>query len=122
MFKVTGKKFLITTLAITIITFGASLIWINRQSPKDESYTHAPDYSWVTGQLQYQDIEGGFWTIDYQDATDKFGGKFVLGKDPRLASFKSGDYVKITGQISPNQVSIYQSGTLYNLEFIDLYQ
>ena len=101
-----------------MIIFGASLILLNRQPPKDESYTHAPDYSWVTGQLQYQDIEGGFWIIRFGSRDVPYNGQFVLGKDPRLQNFKDGDLVKITGEISDEQASIYQAGTLYQIETI----
>ena len=115
-----AQKFFITALVAVIITFAASLIWINRQPPKDESYTHAPDYSWVTGQLQYQDIEGGFWIIRFGSRDASYNGQFVLGKDPRLQNFKDGDLVKITGQISQEQISIYQAGTIYTLQSIEL--
>ena len=114
-----AQKFFITALVAVIITFAASLIWINRQPPKDESYTHAPDYSWVTGQLQYQDIEGGFWIIRFGSRDAPYNGQFVLGKDPRLQNFKDGDLVKITGKISQDQISIYQAGTTYTLQSIE---
>ena len=118
----TRPRILIFVLVIISI-FAASLILINRRNLLDKPAAgHAADYSWVIGRLEYSQIEGGFWAIDYQDVTDKFGGKFVLGKDPKLANFQTGDLVKITGKISQEQISIYQSGTLYDLESIDLYR
>ncbi|MBI2621163.1 MAG: hypothetical protein HYW63_00765 [Candidatus Levybacteria bacterium] len=113
------KKVFITVLVAIVIAFGASLILLNRQPPKDESYAHAPDYSWVTGQLQYQDIEGGFWIIRFGSRDAPYNGQFVLGKDSRLQNFKNGDLVKITGKISQDQISIYQAGTIYTLQSIE---
>lgn len=84
--------------------------------------THAPDYSWVIGELEYNPTEGGFWQIRFGKENDSYHGKFVLGNHPKLSRFRHGDVVKITGKISEDQVSIFQAGTLYNLESIDLYR
>lgn len=116
-----AKKFLIPLLVLVALLLVAILISINRFSSR-EAPSHAPDYSWVIGRLGYNPIEGGFWQIRFGKENDSYHGKFVLGKHPKLSSFRHGDLVKITGKISEDQVSIYQSGTLYNLESIDLYQ
>lgn len=113
----TRRQILILILVIIGI-FAASLVFSSQRNLLKEPASHAPDYSWIVGRLEYSQIEGGFWTIDYQDATDKFGGKFVLGRDLRLEGFADGDLVKIAGQIAQNQVSIYQAGTLYQIESI----
>lgn len=113
----TRRQILIFVLVIIGI-FAASLIFTSQRNLFTKPASHAPDYSWIVGRLEYSQIEGGFWAIDYQDATDKFGGKFVLGRDLRLEGFAPGDLVKITGQIAQNQVSIYQAGTLYQIESI----
>ena len=117
----TRPKILILILVIIGI-IAASLVFTSGRNLLKEPSSHAPDYSWIVGRLEYSQIEGGFWVIRYENQTDKFGGKFVLGNDSRLANFKSGDLVKITGRISDEQVSFYQSGTLYDLESIDFYR
>lgn len=121
MSKVFAKKFLIPLLILVALLLVAILISINRFSSR-EPLSRAPDYSWVIGRLEYNSIEGGFWQIRFGKENDPYNGKFVLGNQPQLSRFRHGDLVKITGKISQDQVSIYQSGTLYNLESIDLYQ
>lgn len=114
----TRRQILIFVLVIIGI-FAASLILINRRNLLDKPAAHhAADYSWVVGRLDYSQIEGGFWIIRYENQTDQFGGKFVLGRDSKLEGFADGDLVKITGQIAQNQVSIYQAGTLYQIDSI----
>lgn len=116
-----AKKFLLLLLILVALLLIAISISVYRFSSQ-ESSTHAPDYSWVIGELEYNPIEGGFWQIRFGNESAPYGGKVVLGRDLRLANFKSGDLVKITGKISQDQVSIYQAGTLYDLESIDLYR
>ena len=118
-----SKKLLIIVLAIIIIFgfFGTS-IWLGKQktTSKSQSFTHSADYSQLIGELIYSELEGGFWQIRYGEVNDRYGGKFVLGNEPRLANFKNGILVKITGYISEKQVSSYQAGTLYTIESIEL--
>lgn len=117
-----SKKFWLAVLGSITILLIVVLVTINRPSSPKVPFDHAPDYSWVIGELEYNPIEGGFWQIRFGNESAPYGGKFVLGKDPKLANFQSGDLVKITGKISLNQVSIFQAGTLYDLESIDLAQ
>src|SRR3989344_7294334 len=118
MSKLFVKKFLLPLLILVVVLLISVLVSVNRFSSQ-EVLTHAPDYSWVTGQLQYQDIEGGFWIIRFGSRDVPYNGQFVLGKDPRLQNFKDGDLVKITGEISDEQASIYQAGTIYTLQSIE---
>lgn len=117
-----SKKFWLAVLGSITILLIVVLVTINRPSSPKVPFDHAPDYSWVIGELEYNPIEGGFWQIRFDKENDPYHGKFVLGNQPQLSRFRQGDLVKITGKISPNQISIYQSGTLYNLESINLYQ
>lgn len=121
MSKVLSKKFLLFLLILLGFLLIAVLVSVNRFSPR-EAPTYAPDYSWVIGRIEYNSTEGGFWQIRFGKENDPYHGKFVLGNQPKLSSFGHDNLVKITGKISPNQISIYQSGTLYDLESIDPYQ
>lgn len=121
MSKVLTKKFLLFLLILLGFLLIAILVSVNRFSAR-QPLAHAPDYSWVIGKLEYNPIEGGFWQIRFGKESDLYHGKFVLGNQPQLSSFRHGDLVKITGKISQDQVSIYQAGTLYDLESIDLYK
>lgn len=114
------KKSALFFVLIAMIFLAGVLLLRDLKSSKTKisSFDHAADYSWISGRIEHQDLEGGFWIIKYNEANDKFGGKFVLGNDPRLTNFQNGDIVKITGKISENQISIYQAGILYQLESI----
>ena len=115
----TRLRILILILVIIGI-LATSLVFTSRGNLLKKPVSHASDYSWVIGELEYNPVEGGFWQIRFGKENDPYRGKFVLGEDPKLSRFRHGDLVKITGKISQDQVSIYQSGTLYNLESIDL--
>ena len=121
MSKVLSKKFLLFLLILLGFLLIAVSVSVNR-FPSRQPISHAPDYSWVIGRLEYNPIEGGFWQIRFGKEDNSYHGKFVLGNQPQLSPFRHGDLVKITGKISPNQISIYQSGTLYDLESIDFYK
>lgn len=122
MSKVFAKKFLLPLLALVVLLLVAFSISVTRFSPRDQPLTHAPDYSWVIGRLEYNPIEGGFWQVRFGNQGDAYNGVFILGNDRKIEGFKNGDLVKITGKIAEEQISIYQAGTLYNLESIDPYQ
>lgn len=92
-------------------------------SAGDAAFGHGPGYSWVAGELYYNELEGGFWGIRYiadpaAAAADPHGGRFVLGKDPRLQSFRPGDRVRLEGRISSGQASIFMAGTIYQFDDI----
>jgi len=102
-------------LAIILALVGTA-IFLSRP----RAFSHAPDYSWVTGQLYYSNLEGGFWGIRYGGmGEDKYNGHFVLGaKLP--GDFKDGDLVRVKGQIAEEQVSIFMAGWIYKVEEIEL--
>lgn len=112
-----SKKFLLALLLLFTILSIAILATIKFSSSK-QAPAYAPDYSWVIGELEYNPIEGGFWQIRFGKQDDSYNGKFVLGNRPEFSRFRHGDLVKITGRIAQNQVSIYQAGTLYQIESI----
>ncbi len=92
-------------------------------SAADVSFGHGPGYSWVAGELYYNELEGGFWGIRYiadpaAAAADPHGGRFVLGRDSRLQGFNTGDRVWLQGRISSGQASIFMAGTIYHFDEI----
>lgn len=86
---------------------------------KESSPYHAPDYSWVVGKLRYNLIGEGFWELIFVDDTDsKYGGKFVLGNPNGIELYKDGDSVKVTGRVSGEGGSFYQTGSRYEVSSI----
>ncbi|WP_157369624.1 hypothetical protein [Zavarzinella formosa] len=65
-----------------------------------ERFGHGTDYRWVAGVLDKHQ-RGGYWTLRYADfaADDVWGGKVRLIDDPRLATFRNGDYVYLEGDL-----------------------
>lgn len=63
--------------------------------------SHAHDFSWVRGQIKYENIEGGVWVLIYNPkpaAHDKYQGKFQLLLPANLAvKLKTGEKVVVTG-------------------------
>lgn len=68
---------------------------------EDARYGHAPDYSWVRGQLQVTQGRDNTtcWTLRYDPGgADQYGGRFYLmGNMPDV--FKEGDFVQVRGQL-----------------------
>jgi hypothetical protein len=85
-------------------------------------YGHNADHTRLTGRLVWSGLEGGHWQIEYVDpedaravAADRYRGRFTLGRPKELADFKSGQWVELTGRVRPDAVSIYMTGTLYQV-------
>lgn len=111
------KVLLVVLLAVAVIVVIMSNL--NSQAPSSRKLDYAQDFSWVQGRLELNPVEGGFWQIRFGSQNAPHDGKFVLGNDPKLYQFEDGDLVKITGEISPQQVSIFQAGTMYEIISIE---
>ncbi len=84
-----------------------------------QAFSHGENYTWVSGELRRSDLEGGFWQIIYLREgvePDQYGGRFTLGTAPLLDEFEAGDRVVIFGRIAREQASIFQSGTIYEID------
>lgn len=79
---------------------------------------HADDYSWVQGRLHYAHVNGGAWVVRYMplDRVDKYGGSMVLTRDARLADYKEGQMVRVSGEILSEHASVYLGGPLYRVD------
>jgi hypothetical protein len=92
-------------------------------SPRYESRAgHAPDYSWLTGQLFYVHADGGLWVLRYAPLSteDANGGGVVLARDLRMDSYRDGDLVTVHGQLLGQKSSIFLGGPLYQGKTIEL--
>lgn len=68
--------------------------------------TVGPDSVWVGGQLEHQDLEGGFWAVTSQ------GNRFVLSANPP-EGFRAGDTVIVTGSVNTDEMSAANAGPQY---------
>jgi len=83
---------------------------------------HAPDYSWLTGQLFYVHADGGLWVLRYAPLwkEDPNGGSMVLARDVHMDTYKEGDLVTVHGEILNRHSSVFLGGPLYRAQSIEL--
>ncbi|GIW80573.1 MAG: hypothetical protein KatS3mg105_2380 [Gemmatales bacterium] len=70
-------------------------------SPRAIAYSHAPDYSWLVGELYFVHSRQS-WHVRYSplDETDRYGGSVRLVGTGPMKRFKSGELVRVHGYIS----------------------
>ncbi len=63
-------------------------------------FGHAPDYHWVSGQVEYCRIRKE-WRLRYAsvDETDRYGGRLVLVENEHLGYLSDGQYVRVEGHL-----------------------
>ena len=83
---------------------------------------HAPDYSWLTGQLFYVHADGGLWVLRYAPLwkEDPNGGSVVLARDLHMDDYHEGDLVTVHGEILSPRSSVFLGGPLYRASKISL--
>src|SRR5439155_23142268 len=83
---------------------------------------HAPDYSWLTGQLFYVHADGGLWVLRYAPLwkEDPNGGSVVLARDLRMDDYHEGDLVTVHGEILSPRSSVFLGGPLYRASKISM--
>jgi len=83
---------------------------------------HAPDFSWITGQLSYVHADGGLLVLRYAPVSkeDKNGGSVVLARDLSMESYREGDLVTIRGQLLDHRASLFLAGPQYQARSISL--
>jgi hypothetical protein len=69
-------------------------------------FAHAPDYSWVSGQVEHCRIRKE-WRLRYAsvDETDRFGGRLTLIENEHLSYLTDGQYVRVAGHLITNDES-----------------
>jgi hypothetical protein len=70
------------------------------QAQGPAGFGHAPDYSWVTGELEHIRARN-VWRLRYApaDQEDRFGGTVLLVGDGLPAERKNGQIVRVEGQL-----------------------
>ena len=83
----------------------------------DPCFAHAPDYSWLTGELQYLADEHA-WRIRYAsvDEDDQYGGSLTLVDCGPMTNYLSGQKVRIEGH--PNDGDSNDGSTTYKVTSI----
>lgn len=81
----------------------------SREEPSSSSrrtaFSHADDYSWLSGQLQYSRFNKT-WRLRFAslDEIDPYGGSVTIVDDLRLAGCKDGQMVRVDGHLlNPGQ-------------------
>jgi hypothetical protein len=77
-------------------------------------FQHAPDYSWLAGQLRYCKPEN-CWKLRYAslDENDRYNGEVTLIDYPALEYLKDGQYVRVNGQlVDPSK---REAGSVYKV-------
>src|SRR5262249_16262946 len=93
------------------------------ETPKAEvAPTHAGDYSWLEGTLEFMHGGSNLWKVRYASLSedDPFGGSVILDSDIRLERFHEGDIVHVEGELVRTRSSVYVSGPLYRVHSIRL--
>ena len=88
--------------------------------PTTPPQSFGPNFEWVEGRLQYSDLEGGTWTLEFMENPgdgDPYGGKFVLPEGVP-EGFQAGDLVRVTGSVAEQQMGINMAGTYYEVKSI----
>jgi hypothetical protein len=70
-------------------------------------------HQWVQGVVSY-DARQQAWGIVYNinpDPADPHAGYLTLGDDPRLASLKDGDVIRVDGEVDPSRPDMYNRAT-----------
>jgi hypothetical protein len=83
----------------------------------DPCFGHAPDYSWLRGELQFM-AEEHAWRIRYAsvDEDDQYGGSMTLVDCGPMTNYSSGQKVRVGGH--PNDSDPKDASTTYKVTSI----
>jgi hypothetical protein len=94
----------VTESASTVVAHGSSVTPPRRRVFADitahPAFAHAPDYSWLVGQLAYSHTRRT-WTVRYAsvDETDRYGGSVTLESGTNLEQLREGMLVRVQGRV-----------------------
>jgi hypothetical protein len=79
---------------------------------------HAPDFSWIQGELEYSHLGGGIWKVRYApiSSDDEYGGSVILASEPQ--GVESGDMVYVEGRMTEQQRPGAMRNPIYRAERI----
>lgn len=87
---------------------------ITQSYPK---YGHAKDFSWVSGILKYNTLEGGCWTLIFSQEPGKadayYGILAIENASDYKYKLKDGDLVVLEGKVSGSKFSMACPPNLY---------
>ena len=100
-----------------VINFSNSIfqkIIINQRTIKYPQYGYASDLSWVAGKIEYENIEGGCYILNFDkethsrnDSKPPFYGLLALGKNQgHQFDLQSNSYVVLLGKLGKSQFSM----------------
>lgn len=111
-------------------TIGSGSIKIQEGTPNpfeptrryDEKFTASPDYSKLTGQLYFVNIDGGRWVLRYAPISteDRFGGSVILSRDSNLTGFREGDTITVEGEILSEKTDLRLGGAHFRARRAEL--
>lgn len=78
-------------------------------------FSWADDLSWIVGRLGHEEIEGGFWTLEFGTRDAPHGGRVVLGNPPALAQARPHTLVRVEGRAQPDRMGFWMAGTVYDV-------
>jgi hypothetical protein len=63
-------------------------------------FGHAPDYSWLSGQVEYSRILTA-WRLRYAsvDESDRYAGSVTLVENGHVGYLRDGEYVRVEGHL-----------------------
>ncbi|MGL4554934.1 MAG: hypothetical protein ACRC33_27520, partial [Gemmataceae bacterium] len=88
----------------------------------DSRVAHAADFSSLTGKLTYVHADGGLWVLRYASigTEDANGGAVILASDRRMASYREGDLVTVSGRVLDKKGSSRLGAPLFQANDITL--
>jgi hypothetical protein len=86
---------------------------------QNDQYAWADDLSWIVGRLEFEPIEGGYWSLEFGDDDAPHGGRLVLGRPTLPAGAAEGSLVRVTGHPEPFGATIFMGGTPYVVESVE---
>jgi len=93
---------------------------INRSYPK---YGHSEDFSWVAGKLTYNSLEGGCWTLHFEEdkstQTEEYNGILSLKiANNLITQFKNNEFVVVYGKVIGQKFSMACPPNIYEVSDI----
>jgi hypothetical protein len=81
------------------------------------AFGHAPDYSWLVGALDYVKSRDA-WCLRYAsvDEDDRYGGTFALVNPGPMAAYRSGQLVRVQGEMVDQPAPGYRVRALTPLQ------
>jgi hypothetical protein len=71
------------------------------------------DLTEIVGVLRWNDLEGGFWSLEFGDDEAPMGGQVVLGQPQLPAGVGDGARVRVRGQVREDVVDFFMAGTRF---------